>query len=140
MLWVLDTGRPTAPQSGRTSMAYAVPGGSKLVAVDLATDTITRTYTLPPTVHYKDLYMVNLRFDLQFNPTESGALHRVHRRQRKRGAERVHHDRRRDGEKPEPARSAPEYASSLRGGAQLSGPAVLLLPERSSSVVSAGRL
>ncbi|RYP25845.1 hypothetical protein DL767_008236 [Monosporascus sp. MG133] len=66
-------GRPTAHQSGRISMAYAVPGGSKLVTVDLATDTVTRTYTLPLTVHYKGSYMNNLRFDLPPTPRSPGA-------------------------------------------------------------------
>jgi len=71
-LWVLDTGRPTINQSGAISMPYAAPGGPKLVAIDLSTDTIRKTYTLPPTVHYPDSYMNDLRFDLRSNVTKSG--------------------------------------------------------------------
>ncbi|KAI0015751.1 major royal jelly protein-domain-containing protein [Xylariomycetidae sp. FL0641] len=72
-LWVLDTGRPTInDSSGRISMPYAAPGGPKLVAMDLGTNSIRRTYTLPPSVHYPDSYMNDLRFDLRPNATASG--------------------------------------------------------------------
>ncbi|KAI1383731.1 major royal jelly protein-domain-containing protein [Hypoxylon trugodes] len=71
-LWVLDTGRPTINQSQRISMPYAIPGGPKLVAVNLTTNSISKTYTLPETVHYPDSYMNDLRFDLRPNATESG--------------------------------------------------------------------
>ncbi|KAI0829590.1 major royal jelly protein-domain-containing protein [Hypoxylon sp. FL0890] len=71
-LWVLDTGRPTINQSERISMPYAAPGGPKLIAINLTTNSIGRTYTLPPTVHYPDSYMNDLRFDLRSNMTESG--------------------------------------------------------------------
>ncbi|KAI0173222.1 major royal jelly protein-domain-containing protein [Hypoxylon sp. FL1284] len=68
-LWVLDTGRPTVENMG---MAYAVPGGPKLVAIDLATNSIKKTYTIPANVHYPDSYMNDLRFDLRPTATESG--------------------------------------------------------------------
>ncbi|KAI1340335.1 major royal jelly protein-domain-containing protein [Xylariaceae sp. FL0016] len=71
-LWVLDTGRPTINQSEKISMPYAAPGGPKLVAMDLSTNTIKKAYTLPPSVHYPDSYMNDLRFDLRPNVTESG--------------------------------------------------------------------
>ncbi|KAI1451765.1 major royal jelly protein-domain-containing protein [Annulohypoxylon moriforme] len=72
-LWVLDTGRPTISQSeGVSSMPYAAPGGPKLVAIDLVTNRIRKTYTLPPAVHYPDSYMNDLRFDLRPNITQSG--------------------------------------------------------------------
>lgn len=71
-LWVLDTGRPTVNETGRISMPYGAPGGPKLVAVDLPTNTVTRTYTLPSDVHYPDSYMNDLRFDLRPNVTVSG--------------------------------------------------------------------
>lgn len=78
-LWVLDTGRPTTTTTTTTTtnettgtvirMPYAAPGGPKLVAIDLATDTVARTYTLPADVHYPDSYMNDLRFDLRPNAT-----------------------------------------------------------------------
>lgn len=71
-LWVLDTGRPTVNQTGRISMPYAAPGGPKLVAVDLSTDMVKKTYTLPADVHYPDSYMNDLRFDMRANATASG--------------------------------------------------------------------
>ncbi|KAI0127660.1 major royal jelly protein-domain-containing protein [Xylariales sp. AK1849] len=71
-LWVLDTGRPTINQSTSPTMPYAAPGGPKLVAVNLTTDTIAKTYTLPSDVHFPDSYMNDLRFDLRSNITESG--------------------------------------------------------------------
>ncbi|KAI6087709.1 major royal jelly protein-domain-containing protein [Hypoxylon rubiginosum] len=71
-LWVLDTGRPTINESGRLSMPYAAPGGPKLVSIDLTTNSVGKTYTLPLTVHYPDSYMNDLRFDLRPNATESG--------------------------------------------------------------------
>lgn len=71
-LWVLDTGRPTITQEEKISMPYAAPGGPKLVAIDLTTNSIRKTYTLPPTVHYPDSYMNDLRFDLRSNVTQSG--------------------------------------------------------------------
>jgi hypothetical protein len=71
-LWVLDTGRPTINESQAPSIPYAAPGGPKLVAINLTTNSIARTYTLPPNVHYPDSYMNDLRFDMRPNVTESG--------------------------------------------------------------------
>ncbi|KAI1813607.1 major royal jelly protein-domain-containing protein [Poronia punctata] len=71
-LWVLDTGRPTVNKSGTISMPYAAPGGPKLIAMDLDTNTIKKTYTLPASVHFPDSYMNDLRFDLRPNVTQSG--------------------------------------------------------------------
>lgn len=71
-LWVLDTGRPTINESQAPSMPYAVPGGPKLVAINLSNDSITRTYTFPSNVHYPDSYLNDLRFDQRKNITESG--------------------------------------------------------------------
>lgn len=71
-LWVLDTGRPTVNQTGKISIPYAAPGGPKLVAVDLSSNTVAKTYTLPADVHYPDSYMNDLRFDLRPNVTASG--------------------------------------------------------------------
>ena len=41
----------------------AVPGGPKVLAVDLATNTVTRTYTFPNTVAYADTYLNDIRVD-----------------------------------------------------------------------------
>lgn len=71
-LWVLDTGRSTINQSGAITIPYAAPGGPKLVAVNLTTNRIQKTYTLPPNVHFPDSYMNDLRFDLRTNATDSG--------------------------------------------------------------------
>ncbi|KAL2067741.1 hypothetical protein VTL71DRAFT_15837 [Oculimacula yallundae] len=71
-LWVLDTGRPSINESQAPSMPYAVPGGPKLVSINLNNNSISRTYTLPPSVHYPDSYMNDLRFDMRSNATESG--------------------------------------------------------------------
>jgi hypothetical protein len=71
-LWVLDTGRPTINSSEAPSMPYAVPGGPKLVSINLTNNSIARTYTFPPSVHFPDSYMNDLRFDMRSNATESG--------------------------------------------------------------------
>ena len=71
-LWVLDTGRPTINESQAPSMPYAAPGGPKLVAINLSNNSIARTYTFPPNVHYPDSYMNDLRFDMRPNVTASG--------------------------------------------------------------------
>ena len=71
-LWVLDTGRPTINESQAPSMPYAAPGGPKLVAINLSNNSIARTYTLPPNVHYTDSYMNDLGFDMRANATASG--------------------------------------------------------------------
>ena len=55
-LWVLDTGRPSINESKLLTMPYAQPGGPKLVAMNLSNNSISRTYTFPPSVHYPDSY------------------------------------------------------------------------------------
>ena len=65
-LWALDTGRPTIANSqGELSMPYAQPGGPKVVAISLANNSIYETFTFPPSVHYPDSYLNDLRFDLR---------------------------------------------------------------------------
>lgn len=71
-LWVLDTGRPSVIESTMLTMPYAVPGGPKLVAINLNNDSISKTYTFPPDVHYPDSYMNDIRFDMRPNVTSSG--------------------------------------------------------------------
>lgn len=72
-LWVLDTGRPSIMDaSGSPSMPYAAPGGPKLIAIDLSTNTVSKTYTFPPAVHYPDSYMNDLRFDMRCNASTGG--------------------------------------------------------------------
>jgi len=71
-LWVLDTGRPSINESQDLSMPYAAPGGPKLVSINLSNNSIARTYTFPPTVHYPDSYLNDLRFDMRPNVTTSG--------------------------------------------------------------------
>ena len=67
-LWMIDTGRPTIQDaSGTYTMPYAQPGGPKLIGVSLDNDTVYTTYTFPPTVHYPDSYLNDLRFDLRPN-------------------------------------------------------------------------
>ncbi|KID98385.1 major royal jelly protein, partial [Metarhizium majus ARSEF 297] len=67
-LWVLDTGRP----NDASQMAYGLPGGAKLVAVNLDNDTIVRTYLFPSTVSYPDSSVNDMRFDFRENITTSG--------------------------------------------------------------------
>ncbi|KAA6410058.1 MAG: major royal jelly [Lasallia pustulata] len=65
-LWVLDTGRPTIQDAqGAPTMPYAQPGGPKLVAINVANNSIYQTYTFPPSVHYPDSYMNDVRLDLR---------------------------------------------------------------------------
>lgn len=71
-LWVLDTGRPTINSSTTPSMPYAAPGGPKLVSINLSNNSISRTYTFPPTVHYPDSYLNDFRFDMRPNVTATG--------------------------------------------------------------------
>ncbi|KAM3426553.1 hypothetical protein NHJ13734_009389, partial [Beauveria thailandica] len=54
-------------------MAYALPGGTKLVAIDLDSDTIIRTYLFPSTVNYPSSSVNDVRFDLRENITTSGS-------------------------------------------------------------------
>lgn len=56
-LWILDTGAP--------GFAAPVPGGAKLVAVDLATNAVSRTILLGPDVVLPTTYVNDMRFDLR---------------------------------------------------------------------------
>lgn len=55
-LWVLDTGAPL--------LKNIVPGGPKLVCIDLATNQVVRTILLPPETAGTNSYMNDVRFDL----------------------------------------------------------------------------
>lgn len=56
-LWVLDT--------GRVNFGPVVPGGAKLVCVDLATNRVTRTITLAAGVALPSSYLNDVRLDLR---------------------------------------------------------------------------
>jgi len=56
-LWLLDT--------GRIEFGEPVPGGPKLVGVDLATDTVFKTITFPDDVVLKTTYLNDVRFNLK---------------------------------------------------------------------------
>ncbi len=60
-LWVLDTGAP--------KLKNIVPGGPKLVCIDLATNKVIRTILLPPDVAGENSYMNDVRFDLRVGDT-----------------------------------------------------------------------
>lgn len=69
-LWVVDTGRATidttTPSGTPTqTMVYSQPGGPKIIGISLDNNTIYATYTFPPSVHYPDSYMNDIRFDLR---------------------------------------------------------------------------
>ena len=53
VLWILDTGRVQSLANLQSPMLPASPGGTKLISVDLSTNTVTRTYTFPTTVAYE---------------------------------------------------------------------------------------
>ena len=56
-LWALDTGAP--------KLKNTVPGGAKLVAIDLKTNHVVKTILLPPEVAGTNSYMNDVRFDLR---------------------------------------------------------------------------
>src|SRR3954471_22013244 len=56
-LWVLDT--------GSIAFAPAIPGGPKLIGIDLATNRIFRTVRFPADVVLKTTYLNDIRFDLR---------------------------------------------------------------------------
>jgi sugar lactone lactonase YvrE len=56
-LWVLDTGSPM--------LKNALPGGPKLVAIDLTTNKIIKRILLPATIAGPTSYMNDVRFDLR---------------------------------------------------------------------------
>ena len=57
-LWVLDTGSPM--------LKNALPGGPKLVAIDLQTNKVVKRILLPPSIAGQTSYMNDVRFDLRF--------------------------------------------------------------------------
>ncbi len=61
-LWALDTGAPM--------LKTVVPGGAKLVCVDLKTNRVVKTILLPPATAGTNSYMNDVRFDLRVG--ESG--------------------------------------------------------------------
>ncbi|MFB5147989.1 L-dopachrome tautomerase-related protein [Burkholderia orbicola] len=56
-LWVLDSAAP--------GFAAPVAGGAKLVAIDLKSNRVTRSYVLPPNVALPTTYLNDVRFDLR---------------------------------------------------------------------------
>ena len=56
-LWILDT--------GSIEFGPVIPGGAKLVCVDLATDKVVKTIGFPPEVALKTSYLNDVRFDLR---------------------------------------------------------------------------
>jgi sugar lactone lactonase YvrE len=56
-LWILDTAAP--------SFSSPVPGGAKLIAVDLAFDKVMKTIVLPPSTVLPTTYVNDVRFDLR---------------------------------------------------------------------------
>jgi len=56
-LWALDTGAPL--------LKNIVPGGPKLVCIDLATNQVIKTILLPPETAGTNSYMNDIRFDLR---------------------------------------------------------------------------
>ena len=60
-LWVLDTGAPL--------LKNTVPGGPKLVAIDLKTNQVIKTILLPPETAGINSYMNDVRFDLRNGDT-----------------------------------------------------------------------
>ncbi len=55
-LWLLDTGAPL--------LKNTVPGGPKLVCIDLATNQVVKTILIPPAVAGTNTYLNDVRFDL----------------------------------------------------------------------------
>lgn len=56
-LWILDT--------GSLKFAPVVPGGAKLIGVDLASNKIVKTISFPPEVALPTSYLNDVRFDLR---------------------------------------------------------------------------
>jgi sugar lactone lactonase YvrE len=69
-LWVLDTGSPL--------LKNALPGGPKLVAIDLATNKIIKRILLPSAVAGPTSYMNDVRFDLRVgSPALADGIHGI---------------------------------------------------------------
>lgn len=56
-LWILDT--------GSIEFGPVIPGGAKLVGVDLASNKVFKTIAFPPEVALKTTYLNDIRFDLR---------------------------------------------------------------------------
>lgn len=68
-LWILDTGRVLTADG---TLLNASPGGTKLIGVDISTDSVIQTIVFPSTVAFPDSYINDIRFDLRPHLTESG--------------------------------------------------------------------
>jgi sugar lactone lactonase YvrE len=69
-LWVLDTGSPM--------LKNALPGGPKLVAIDLKTNKVSKRILLPPAVAGPTSYMNDVRFDLRAgSPAGPDGIHGI---------------------------------------------------------------
>ena len=69
-LWVLDTGSPM--------LKNALPGGPKLVAIDLATNKVVKRILLPPAIAGPTSYMNDVRFDLRIgSPAGPDGIHGI---------------------------------------------------------------
>jgi sugar lactone lactonase YvrE len=69
-LWVLDTGSPL--------LKNALPGGPKLVAIDLATNRIVKRILLPASIAGKTSYLNDVRFDLRTGtPAGADGIHGI---------------------------------------------------------------
>ncbi|KAL1594163.1 hypothetical protein SLS59_008998 [Nothophoma quercina] len=68
-LWILDTGRV---QTADGTLLNASPGGTKLICVDISTDSVIQTIIFPSTVAFPDSYVNDIRFDLRASLTSSG--------------------------------------------------------------------
>jgi sugar lactone lactonase YvrE len=69
-LWVLDTGAPM--------LKTALPGGPKLVAIDLKTNKVVKRILLPSSVAGPTSYMNDVRFDLRAgSPAGADGIHGI---------------------------------------------------------------
>ncbi len=69
-LWLLDTGSPL--------LKVALPGGPKLVAVDLKTNQVVKKIQLPASIAGPTSYMNDIRFDLrQGSPAGADGIHGI---------------------------------------------------------------
>lgn len=66
-LWVLDTGSPL--------LKNALPGGPKLVAIDLNTNKIIKRILLPPAIAGPTSYVNDVRFDLRQGTAGADGIH-----------------------------------------------------------------
>lgn len=70
LLWVLDTGSPL--------LKNALPGGPKLVAIDLKSNKIIKRILLPAAVAGPTSYMNDVRFDLRYgDPAGADGIHGI---------------------------------------------------------------